>query len=179
MIINKKYLAECGVLPINYDFSEIMPYVDIAERLWVIPLIGRDFYDELNEQVKNNQVSDENAALFIEGGLYAYLSYATVLQALPFIWSHISAVGLTTGKSENSDSVTLKDLTYITNHLRSTVEYLKEQVIKYICERPEYFPLVCQCQCECGSCCANKASLKSPQKYKQIYTTNRKCADLI
>lgn len=179
MIINKKYLAECGVLPTNYDFSEIMPYVDIAERLWIIPVIGRDFYDELNEQVKNNQVSDENAALFIEGGLYTYLSYATVLQALPFIWSHISAVGITTGKSENSDSVTLKDLTYISNHLRSTVEYLKEQVIKYICERPDYFPLVCQCQCECGSCCSNKASLKSPQKYKQLYTTNRKCADLI
>lgn len=178
MIINKKYLAANCPLPTNFDYTEILPYVDIAERIWVIPLIGKDFYDELNEEVKNNQVTDANAALFLEGGLYMYLSYATVLQSLPFLWAHISTVGLTLGFSDNSKSLELKDLTLLQNHLRSTVEFLKEQVIKYICERPNYFPLIAQCDCECNTCCNPPSTLKSPNKYQQLYSPKRKCTDL-
>lgn len=178
MIINKKFLASCGVLPTNFDYSEVMPYVEIAERIWVIPLIGREFYDELNEQVKNNDVSPENAALFIDGGLYMYLSYATVLQALPFLWAHISSVGLTLGFSDNSKSLELKDLTLIQNHLRSTVEFLKDQVKKYICERPNYFPLVCQCDCECNSCCGGIPKLNKPNPMLTVYSTFRRNTDL-
>ena len=181
MIINKKFLASCGVLPTNFDYSEVMPYVDIAERIWVIPLVGREFYDELNEQVKNNNVSPENAALFLEGGLYMYLSYATVLQALPFLWAHISSVGMTLGFSDNSKSLELKDLTLIQNHLRSTVEFLKDQVLKYICERSEYFPLACQsqCQCECSTCCnQDLGKLNKPNPMYSLYTSFRKNTDL-
>ena len=178
MLINKKYLAACGVLPSNFDYSEVMPYVEISERLWVIPLIGRDFYDELNKQVKENKVTPENAALFLDGGLYMYLSYATVLQALPFLWAHISSVGLTLGFSDNSKSLELKDLTLLQSSLRSTVEFLKEQVKQYICERPSVFPLICGCQCECNSCCGGNAKLTSPNPYLQLYSPLRKCTDI-
>lgn len=179
MIINKKFLAASGVLPANFDYSNIMPYVDISERLWVIPLIGQEFYDELDEQVKNNNVSPENATLFTTGGLWMYLSYATALQALPFLYAHVSEVGITKGHSDNSDSVDLKDLTLLQSSLRSTVEYLKEQVLKFICEHSDSYPLAFTCQCECNCTCGGVSKLKSPQKYQQLYTTNRKCTDLI
>ena len=177
MIINRKYLAANGPFPVNFDYSEVMPYVDISERLWVIPLIGYDLYEEINEQVKNNDLTPENAALLTEGGLWMYLSYATALQSLPFLWTHVSAGGLTQGFSDNSKSASLKDLTLLQSSLRSTVEFLKEQTLKWLCERSEEFPLFDTCQCDCGcgcSCSTSKGSLKSPQRYQQLYTTCRK-----
>ena len=177
-IINKKLLAQYSPLPTNYDYSEIMNYVPVAQEIWVRPLIGDYLMDELEQQVADNNLSEANQALMTEGFLLQYLSYATCLEGLSFIWSHFSQTGISLGKSDNSDSITLKDLTYIEAHLRRQVEFLKDSVKRYICERSNYFPLVCQCDCECNSCCGGNAKLNNPNKYQQIYTAYRKCTDL-
>lgn len=171
MIINKKYLAQYCPLPINYDFSEIMNYVPVAQEIWLKPIIGDAFMDLLEYEVKNNQVSEHNATLFTEGGLYQYLAYATCLEGLPFIWAHFSQTGISLGKSDNSDSITLKDITYIESHLRRQVEFLKDSLIKWLDEHCESFPLY-----PIGGCC--KKPLNTPNPNWLIYSTKKKCTDL-
>lgn len=185
MIINKTNLAKYSPLPSNYDFSEIINYVPVAEEIWIRPLIGDEFFDQIQEQVKENRVSSENGTLLIEGKLWQYLSYATVLEGLPFIWANISAAGITLGKSDNSESVNLKDMTYIENHLRRQTEFLKDSVKKYICTHQESFPLAdlesCGCGCKCATSCCNddiEGRLRNPNKYKQLYRPNRIKTDL-
>ena len=177
-IINKSLLSKYSPLPINYDFSEIMNYVPVAQAIWVRPLIGDVLMDELEEQVENNNISEANQALMTEGMLLQYLSYAVCLEGLSFIWSHASAVGLTLGKSDNSDSLSLKSLTYVEAHLRRQVEFLKDYVKKYICERPDYFPQVCACECECSGCCGGRSKLISPNPMFQLYSPRRRCTDI-
>lgn len=179
MIINEKYFKQYSPIPLNYNMTELNNYIDVASEIWVKPLIGYDLYNEIEDQVENNNLSEANSALLTEGKLWQYLAYATCLQGLPFIWSHFSETGISLGKSDNSDSITLKDLTYIEAHIRKTVEFLKDSVLKYICERSDYFPLICGCQCECNSCCGNSnGKLNSPNKYQQLYSPRRKCVDL-
>ena len=179
MLINDKYFKKYSPIPLNYDTTEIKNYLSVATAIWVRPLIGDDLLAELEDQVENNEVSDTNAALLTEGMLWQYLCYATCYEGLSFIWAHFSETGISLGKSDNSDSVTLKDLTYIESHLRRQVEFLKDAVKKYICERSDHFPLICGCDCECSSCCGEaKGKLNSPNKLQQLYTTNRKCTDL-
>lgn len=178
-IINKSLLSKYSPLPINYDFSEIMNYVPIAQEIWIRPLIGYDLMDELEDQVENNNLSQENQALMTEGFLLQYLSYATCLEGLPFIWANFCEQGITLGESDSSKSVTLKDLTYIQQHLRNQVEVLKDSVKRYICERPNYFPLIAQCDCECNTCCnQDNSRLNKPNPQAQIWTTNRKNTNL-
>lgn len=179
MIINKTLLAKYSPLPINYNYSEIMNYVPVAQEIWVRPILGDDLLSELEEQVENNNLSEANQALMTDGKLLQYLSYATCLEGLVFIWSHFSEVGISLGHSENSDSITLKDLTYIEGHLRRQVEFLKDSVKKYICERPQYFPLADFCACECSCCCNDNAKLNKPNPNYMIWGTNRKCTDII
>lgn len=178
MIINKKLLSQYSPLPINYDYSEIMNYVPVAEEIWIRPLIGEDLYDEIDKQVSENKISEEIQALMTDGKLLQYLSYATCLEGLPFLWTNISTVGITLGKSDNSDSVTLKDLIYVENHLRRQVEFLKDSVKRYICERPEYYPLADFCACGCSACCNDDSELNNPNKWKQIWSTPKKNTDL-
>lgn len=177
MIINKKYLGMYSPLPQlgNYDFSEIMNYVPVAQEIWLRPLIGDAFLDELEYQVKNNQVSEENSTLLTEGGLYRYLAYATCLEGLAFIWAHFSQTGISLGKSDNSDSITLKDLTYIESHLRRQVEFLKDSLIKWLDCHCDSFPLY---HSTCNSSCCGDKGLNMPNPMFEIYTTPRKNTNL-
>ena len=177
MIINEKYFKKYSPIPVNYNMTEIKNYIPVAEKIWLIPVIGYDLYDELDDQVQKNEVSDENATLLTEGGLWQYLSFATVYEALPMIWSHISEVGVTKGKSDNSDSLDLKDMTYVAQHLRNQVEVLKDQLKKWLCEHSDTFPTLDCCGCGC-SCCGDNAKLNKPNPMKQIYGTPRKCTNL-
>ena len=177
MIINEKYFKKYSPIPVNYNMTEIKNYIPVAEKIWLIPVIGYDLYDELDDQVQKNEVSDENATLLTEGGLWQYLAFATVYEALPMIWSHISEVGVTKGKSDNSESLDLKDMTYVAQHLRNQVEVLKDQLKRWLCEHSDTFPTLDCCGCGC-SCCGDNAKLNKPNPMKQIYGTPRKCTNL-
>lgn len=178
MIINEKYMKQFSPIPLNYNMAEVKNYIPVAEKIWVIPLIGSDLFDEINDQVANNTVSETNATLLTEGGLWQYLAFATVYEALPMIWSHISEVGVTKGKSDNSDSLDLKDMTYVSQHLRNQVEVLKDQLKKWICEHNESFPLADVCACGCNSCCDHNAKLNRPNPEFLVYGTPRKNTNL-
>lgn len=170
-LINKSLLAKYSPLPINYNFDEVMLYQPIAISIWVRPILGDAFTDELEYEVANNHVSEVNSTLMTSGGLLQYLSYAMCLQALPFVWAHISEVGITKGKSDTSDSLDLKDMTYIEASIRRTVETLKDNLIKWLDEHCESFPLY-----PIGGCC--KKPLNTPNPNWLIYSTKKKCTDL-
>ena len=178
MIINEKYFKQFSPIPVNYNMTEIKNYIGVAEKIWVKPLIGYELFDEIQEQIDNNEVSEENATLLIEGGLWQYLAFATVYEALPMIWSHISEVGVTKGKSDNSDSLDLKDMTYVSQHLRNQVEVLKDQLKRWICEHYTYYPLADVCACNCDCCCNKNQNLNDPNPDYKIYKPYRKCTNL-
>lgn len=179
MLINKKYLAQYSPLPVNYDVANLLPYVNVAEKIWIVKTIGQELYDELDEQVKDNTLSEENATLLTEGGLWQYLAFATLHEGLPFIWARITEAGIQVGKSDNSDSVSLKDLTLFQQHIRNQVEVLKDQVIDWLCNHAESFPLFDTCQCKgCGCGCGVDAKLNKPNPQRLVYTTPRKCTNI-
>lgn len=177
MIINEKYFKEYSPIPINYNLKELKNYISVAEEIWIKPLIGVDLFDEIQLQIDENSLTPENQALLTEGKLWQYLCFATCYEGLVFIWANISEVGITKGKSDNSDSLTLKDITYVQQHLRQQVEFLKDSVKKYICEHSDYFPLADYCACGC-SCCGEKAKLNKPNPMLELYTTRRKNTNL-
>lgn len=176
MLINKKYLSEYSPLPKNYDVTNLMPYVNVAEKIWLKPIIGYDLYDEIDEQVENNELSEENATLLTDGGLWQYLAFATLYEGLPFIWAKITEAGIQLGKSDNSDSINIKDLTVFQQHLRNQVEVLKEQLIKWLCEHSSSFPLFDTSQCDgCGCGCGTNSTLKHPNPQRLVYGLPRRC----
>lgn len=178
MIINETYFKKYSPIPVNYNMTEVKNYIPVAEKIWVKPLIGYELFDEIEDQVRNNNVSEANATLLTEGGLWQYLAFATVYEALPMIWSHISEVGVTKGKSDNSDSLDLKDMTYVSQHLRNQVEVLKDQLKRWICEHYTYYPLADVCACNCDCCCNKNQNLNDPNPDYKIYKPYRKCTNL-
>ena len=175
-LINEKWLREFSPIPLNYDLKELHNYIKLAESIWIEPLIGYQFYDELLLQVKENNLTEANSTALTEA-IWPYLGFAVAYEALPIMWAHISSVGITKGKSDNSDSLDLKDMTYFQQHLRNQVEARKDYCKKWLCEHFQYYPDMDVCGCGC-SCCNDKASLKYPNPNKEIYSTYRRNTNL-
>lgn len=197
-IINEEYFKQYSPIPDNYDLNEIKPFFKVAEQLWVLPLMGQALYDELLEQVCENNVTPENATLLLV--TYPYLAFSICYEALPFIAYHFSQVGVTKGKSDNSDSVSINDVNFISSTLRTQVEVMKGQLKKFLEEHSDVYPLYKPDGRECvsvsGDCdwiCQYYGSgrydwryfknlynsqLRKPNPRLQVYTTNRINIDL-
>lgn len=177
-LINSKWLKEFSPYPLNYNTKELDNYIKLSEAIWIEPILGHDFYEELLEQVETNTLTDENSTALVEA-IWPYLGFAVAYEALPMTWASVTEVGVVKGHSDNSTSLDLKDMTYVSQHLRTQVEARKDYCKKWLCEHYESFPKLNVCACECSCCCNNDAKLNSPNGYKQLYSTNRKCTDLI
>lgn len=137
-LMNKEYLKEYSLLPINFNTDEIWNFIPLAEQLHIVPIIGQEMYKELLDQVENNEVTPENASLLLQ--IYPFEGLAIMEVSMPYIAFHITEVGITKGSSENSDSVTTNDVNYLTNYVRSQMVPYKERLIEFISQNSELYP---------------------------------------
>lgn len=175
-LINSKWLKEFSIYPLNYNTKELDNYIKLAEDIWIEPIIGHEWYEELLEQVRTNSLTEENSTALVEA-IYPYLGFAVAYEALPTTWAHVSEIGITKGHSDQSDSLDLKDLTLVQNHIRTQLEARKDFCKKWICEHINSFPKASCCGCGCG-CCQGNSKLNNPNPMKQLYSPYRKCINL-
>lgn len=170
VLINDEYLREYSLFPKNYDFTEIRNFIPLAEELHITPIIGEGLHQELIDQISDNEITRYNSSLLLE--IYKVLGLAVFYEALPFVWSRVTQVGITHGKSDNSDSVSNKDMVYLQQDVRSKLDYLKGNLKKWLDERRKYYPnYVCDGNCGCPT----------SRKYADIlrvYTTKKSNIDI-
>ena len=137
--MNEGYLKEYSLIPQSYNVKEIWNFVPLTEQLHIVPIIGKELYNELLDQVENNTVTPANDSLLLE--IYPFEGLALMEVCMPYLAIHVSEVGLTLGKSENSDSVGIEDINYLTNYVRSQMEPLKTRLIDFLKEHSDLYPL--------------------------------------
>lgn len=137
-LMNKEYLKEYSLLPINFNTDEIWNFIPLAEQLHIVPIIGQEMYKELLDQVENNEVTPENASLLLQ--IYPFEGLAIMEVSMPYIAFHITEVGITKGSSENSESINTNDINYLTNYVRSQMLPYKERLIEFISQNSELYP---------------------------------------
>ena len=175
ILFNDKWLKEFSVIPLNFNTKEVQNYIKLAETIWLEPAIGTPFYEELLYQVKNNALTEENSTALVEA-IYPYLGFCVAYEALPTLIYHVSEVSITKGKSDNSETIDLKETNYFEQHLRRQIEARKDYLIKWLCERHDLFPLFHNCQC--GGCCNENKGLKTPNPMFSLFAPPRKNTNL-
>ena len=138
-LFNEEYLKEYSLLPTNFNTKEVWNFIPLTEQLHIVPVIGQALYEELLDQVEKNEVTPANASLLLE--IYPFEGLALMEVCMPYLAIHVSEVGLTLGKSENSDSVGIEDINYLTNYVRSQMEPLKTRLVDFLNEHSDLYPL--------------------------------------
>ena len=197
-LITEEYFKTYSPIPDNYNIKEIKPYFHVAEKLWIEPIIGMPLYEELLDEVEKDEVTPENATLLLN--IYPLLAFAITYESLPFGGYHLSQVGITKGKSEISEPVSINDVNYISTQLRNQCETMKKLLKKFLDENAEHYPLYyadnnaeCNCDDECGwdwiyhyytdgtydkyqwqrSVAEHRMRKFKPNSYNQLYSTRR------
>ena len=148
-VLTEGYLKANAPISININLKQIKPYISIAEKIWLIPVIGLPLYEELLEQVNTNTLTEENSTLYLM--LAPYISFAVIYESAPFLMYHFSDVGVTRGKSDNSDSITINEANFISTRLRSTLETLKSNFKKWLDDHSDSYPLYEPDNCSCDN----------------------------
>ena len=155
-LINSEYLKSYSMFPKNYNLEDIENFVPIAEQIHILPILGVALYEELLEQVSENKLTDKNSTLLLE--VYKLEGIAVLYESLPFVWAHVSQVGITKGKSDNSDSIENKDIAYLNTHIKAQLDYAKSYLKNWLDEYQINFPLYKKEDNDC-SCNIDKSHL--------------------
>ena len=86
-----------------------------------------------------NKLTDKNSTLLLE--VYKLEGIAVLYESLPFVWAHVSQVGITKGKSDNSDSIENNDIAYLNTHIKAQLDYAKSYLREWLDEYAVNFPL--------------------------------------
>lgn len=148
-LINAEYLKAYSMFPKNYDLTDVENFIPVAEQIHILPILGITLYEELLDQVTSNTLTDENSTLLLE--VYKVEGIAVLYESLPFVWSHISQVGITKGKSDNSDSIENKDIAYLNTHIKAQLDYAKQYLKNWLDTYAINFPLYKKEEDECCS----------------------------
>lgn len=175
-LINEKYLKMYSILPKNFDTSEVANYVKIAEEIWIMPIIGEALYTDILKQIKDGDISPEYQTLLLN--LYSYEGMCVCLEALPFICYRATETGIVKQKTDTTESIDTKELSYLQQTLRSSIEVRKEQFRKWMNEHADSFPLYAPDCCDCSCSCGTNGKLKSPEPLTTIYRPKKINTDL-
>lgn len=139
-LMNKEYLAEYSLLPKNYSIDEVWNFIPIAEQLHIVPIIGMKMYNQLLDEVEQNNVDPANASLLLQ--IYPLEGLAIVETAMPYLAYRVNEAGITKNSSENSEPLTVNELNYLTNYVRSQITPYKQKLEQFIQDNSELYPLI-------------------------------------
>jgi hypothetical protein len=113
--------------------------VKISQQMKIRPILGYSFYEELETQISASTVSTNNQYILDEY-LYMVLSL-NVQKRLTMTQSfQLENNGLRTKLSDVSDLAQTTDLSYYRSDLQNDIDFLTNEMIKYIETVPENYP---------------------------------------
>jgi hypothetical protein len=147
VLINEGLFKENSPLKDDTIIAKFVPYINIAQKIYIERILGKPLTDELKDQVKaasqpdatGDEITPENQALILI--LAPALSFYAVYQGLPFHWAAIVNKGVTLRESENSKAIDIKDIAQLRRWLRDDAEELGRDLIGYLCRCREKYPL--------------------------------------
>jgi len=139
LIISEELLKANSPITPDTVISGFVPYVAIAQSIYIEPVLGIALMDELKTQVKENSLTPLNSALIQK--IAPPLAYFTAYQGLPFHWAKIVNKGITIKESENSKGVAMDDIAQLRRWLRTDAEMLLKLLAAYLCKNKASYPL--------------------------------------
>ena len=149
-LINEELFKLHSPITGNTDLSEFVPYLSIAQELYIAPLLGESLMSELQLQVSQNSLNEYNSDLIVK--ITPALAFFAIYQGLPFHWATIVNKGKTIRESENSKGIDIKDVAQLRRWIRDDAEIFVSLLTDFLCSSKEKYPLWKPDKDYCSTC---------------------------
>lgn len=158
-LINEQLFKLHSPITGNTDLTEFVPYLSIAQELYIAPVLGESLLSELKYQIEKNELSETNGDLIVK--IAPALSFFTIYQGLPFHWASIVNKGITIRESENSRGVNINDVAQLRRWIRDDAEIFLGLLTDFLCSCKNNYPLWKPDREYCRSCQQNNSYFES------------------
>lgn len=147
-LINDELFKENSPIKDDTIIDSFVPYIGIAQKMYIERILGRPLVDELKAQIKAasvtpapvpNPITADNQALLLM--VAPPLAFYAVYQGIPFHWAAIVNKGITVRNSENSSAVDIKDIAQLRRWLKDDAEELARGLRDYLAGSSQKYPL--------------------------------------
>jgi len=150
MLISKDLFRQHSPVTGNTDLAEFIPYLSIAQELYLTPVLGEALMTELKMQVKSDSLTEANSMLIVK--VAPVLSFYAVYQGLPFHWAAIVNKGITIRESENSRGIDINDVAQLRQWIRDDAGIFLGLLADFLCSHRKDYPLWKPGKDYCGDC---------------------------
>ena len=138
-IINENLFKQHSPVTSNTKLAEFMPYISIAQELYIVPVLGEPQMEELKSQIASNSLTETNSKLIVK--IAPALSFFAVYQGLPFHWASIVNKGITIRESENSKGVDINDVAQLRRWIKDDASVFLSLLINFLHAEQSAYPL--------------------------------------
>lgn len=167
-LIDEELLKNYSNMSRNVGVDKVIPYINLAQPMYVEPVLGTALMEELQMQIDSGEVSEANQALLLKIAP-ALALWTDYLAARRYSYT-VTQKGITKEKSENSESLNEKELGYFIHSIREDAENATELLIKYLCRCQDQYPLFRpSSNCDCAKYLEENTGDADPKKKFMIY----------
>lgn len=171
LLINEDNFKLYSQVSRNVGIDKCYPFLQLAQAFHIEPILGTALLEELQEQIKNNDITELNKALLIK--IAPALSAFTDFIAARGLAYTITQKGITREHSENSESLDANEMGYYISGLREIADKQTDILIKYLCRcRDSYPSWKPDDECACSKYDATDGSIKTSD-FNVIYFPNK------
>jgi hypothetical protein len=135
LLVSEEKLKAFTSINQNVSPADLIPYILQSQDIVLQNYIGATYYMQLKNQVVSNTVSTDNQFL-LDNYIGNALCNWGLFYALPFLKYKIFNKSVVSPTSENSDSITLEELKFLMEQVRSAGETYMKRMIEWMVLHP-------------------------------------------
>lgn len=136
-IISCEEVRELALKTATFDDALIEDYILPAQRQYLRPFLGDDFYDEILDQAENVGTLTADNNTLIDDYLKPMLAYYIVYDAFPSIAVNITSRGIMVNESETSVAASSSTQSMLRQNYLSMGERWEKDADKFIKDQQE------------------------------------------
>jgi len=137
-LISENYFRDIVPFNGNVDFKDIAPHINLSQDIFLQPILGSNFYDEILGKYDAQTLSTDEITLVAH--IKPCVAFRTALAAIPFITFNVKNKGIQTQSGDFSTDVEASTLHFIANKLENSAEFYERRLINYLEDNEALFP---------------------------------------
>jgi hypothetical protein len=143
LFISVADLKKRSMIEGNVDSSKIVQYIEVAQDLHIQNYLGGKLYKKMQQLVVSGEIVDldnANYKTLLDDYIKPMLIWYTQSTILPYIMFSITNGGIGKHISENSETATHDDMTYLGQRMNDTAEFYTKRFLDYMCSYSNLYP---------------------------------------
>lgn len=135
-IITSTEVRDHVINSVQFDVALLENRIINYQRKYVRKVLGKDFYDEILDQVENTTLTSDNTIL-LDSYIKPMLAHYIVFEEMPYLRTQIGSLGARNPLDDLSGQADDQDYGLLRRRLSSDADLMKQNLIQYITDEQD------------------------------------------